>query len=170
MDDNDVILDFDNNVLIVTTIRTLEDISNSENPFERFLLQPFFKITKNISLEDFTLRIKYSSWRHRNLDTQILPLTRKERALLAHIINSSSQDDIFSSGELDSKTLSTHKYNMLRKMNLPSIAYLTQIHHRWESFRQQATNIYSQPESLLAFPARETGLWPHQPLHQFNTL
>lgn len=170
MDDNDVIFDFDNNVIIVTTLMILKEILICETPFERFLLQPFFKITKDVTLTELKLRLKYKAWRHRKAEKHISPLTRKERALLTYVINACSQEGIFSRGELDSKTLSTHKYNMLRKMNLRSIAALTQVHHRWESFRQQPATDVFWPDSACTYPAREPGLRPHQLFHQLNTL
>ncbi|WLI75548.1 LuxR C-terminal-related transcriptional regulator [Kosakonia sp. H02] len=170
LDDNDVILDFDNNFIIITTLSILKEIITSDAPFERFLLHSFFKIKKEMTLKELRLRLKYKSWRHRKSGEYALPLTRKERALLTYAINTGSQKDIFSRGELDSKTLSTHKYNMLRKINLQSIATLAQVHLRWKSFPHQLEFTGCWPDSAGAYPAREPGLWPYQLFHQLNTV
>lgn len=134
---DDVILDFDNHSIVITTLATLKEITESDNAFEKFLLYPFVKINKSLPLDALHRSLQQKSWRTSKKRTEKLPLTRKERVLLKHIIDRKAQTDIFSNGEMDVKTLSTHKYNMLKKVNQPSVATLNQVYNHWESFCNQ---------------------------------
>lgn len=136
---DDVIIDFDNHLLVITTLTTLKEIIESENAFEKFLLYPFFKIKKNLPLEVIQRALQQKSWRNKKRREEKPALTRKERVLLKHIISREAQNDIFSNGELDVKTFSTHKYNMLKKINQPSVATLNQVYYHWESLCKQPT-------------------------------
>lgn len=140
LDNNDVILDFDNNFIIITTLSTLNRIIKSDNPFECYLLHSFLKINKNTKLTDISRILNYKSWRKKQDHECRITLTRKERLLLSHIISAGKKKSMLIHSGLDIKTVSTHKYNMLRKVNQPSIATLTQVHNRWKNFRNQPAN------------------------------
>ena len=137
MNMDDIIVDFDNQSIIITTLMTLKEITESDHSFEKYLLHPFVKINKNLSLDAIQRSLRHKNWRNRKIHEGKLSLTRKERVLLKHIIDREAQVDIFSNGELDVKTLSTHKYNMLKKVNQQSVATLNQVYHHWESFCNQ---------------------------------
>ncbi len=139
MNTDDVILDFDNHSIIITTLMTLKEITESDHSFEKYLLHPFVKINKSLPLDAIQRSLRHKNWRNRKNREGKLALTRKERALLKHIIDREAQADIFSNGELDIKTFSTHKYNMLKKVNQRSVATLNQVYHHWESFCNQPT-------------------------------
>lgn len=139
MNTDDVILDFDNHSIIITTLTTLKEITESDHSFEKFLLHPFVKINKSLTLEAIQRSLRNKNWRNRKIREGKLSLTRKERALLKHIIDREKKTDLFSNGELDVKTFSTHKYNMLKKVNQPSVAMLNQVYYHWESFCNQPT-------------------------------
>ncbi len=136
---DDVIIDFDNHLLVITTLTTLKEITESDNSFEKFLLYPFFKISKSLPIDLFQRTLHQKAWRNKKRLEGKLALTRKERVLLKHIINRETQTDIFSNGEMDVKTFSTHKYNMLKKVNQPSVATLNQVYYHWESLCNQPT-------------------------------
>ncbi|MCL6743917.1 hypothetical protein [Kosakonia sp. R1.Fl] len=140
LDNNDVILDFDNNFIIITTLTTLNRIIQNDNAFECYLLHSFLKIKKDTRLTDISRTLKYKSWRNKQGQECRIALTRKERMLLSHIISAGKKKSMLTHSGLDIKTVSTHKYNMLRKVNQPSIAALTQVHNRWENFRNQPAN------------------------------
>lgn len=140
LDNNDVILDFDNNFIIITTLSTLDRIIKNDNAFECYLLHSFLKIKKDTKLTDIFRTLKYKSWRNKQGQECRIALTRKERMLLSHIISAGKKKSMLTHSGLDIKTVSTHKYNMLRKVNQPSIAALTQVHNRWENFRNQPAN------------------------------
>lgn len=165
--EEDVIVDFDNHFLIITTLPTLKTIMSGDQSFEHFLLQPFFKIEKRIAIKTLPLQLKYRPWRQRKYTPPSPPLTRKERALLTYVMNSEYQNGIFDYAELGSKTLSTHKYNLLRKVNLRSIAALAQVHMRWKTLSHLRC---FWPEGAYARPARESALRAHQLFYQVNAL
>lgn len=132
--DNEVIFDFDHNFIILTTSHTLAEIKKGEHSFERFLLHPCLKIKKNLSLKELSKKLNYKTWNNGYAEEFKSPLTRKERAIFACILNAGKYSDMFSNGVCDSNTFRTHKYNILRKMNIPSIATLAQVHNRWENY------------------------------------
>ncbi|MDV5355137.1 LuxR C-terminal-related transcriptional regulator [Enterobacter asburiae] len=165
--EEDAIVDFDNHFLIMTTLPTLKTIMSGDHSFEQFLLQPFFKIEKRIAIKALPIQLKYRPWRQRKYTPPSLLLTRKERAILTYVMNSEYQNGIFDYGELDSKTLSTHKYNLLRKVNLRSIAALAQVHMRWKTLSHLRG---FWPESACSKPARARALRAHQPFYQANAL
>lgn len=140
MDNSDVILDFDNNFIIITTLSTLNSIIKNDNAFECYLLHSFLKVKKDTKLTEIYRTLRYKSWRNKQCQELKITLTRKERMLLNHIISAGKKKSMLIHSELDVKTFSTHKYNMLRKVNQPSIAALTQVHNRWENFRNQPAN------------------------------
>ncbi|WP_086870400.1 hypothetical protein [Kosakonia pseudosacchari] len=140
LDSNDVILDFDNNFIIITTLSTLNRIIKNENAFECYLLYSFLKIKKDTKLTEIFHTLKHKSWRNKQGQELKITLTQKERMLLSHIISAGNKKSRLIHSGLDIKTVSTHKYNMLKKVNQPSIAALTQVHNRWENFRNQPAN------------------------------
>lgn len=134
LNDNDVIFDFDQNFIILTTSHTLAEIKKCEHAFERFLLHPYLKIKKDLSLKELSKTLNYKTWNNLYPEGFKSPLTRKERAIFACILSAGRYSDMFSNGVCDSSTFRTHKYNILRKMNIPSIATLAQVHNRWENY------------------------------------
>lgn len=134
LNDSEVIFDFDRNFIILTSSQILSEIKRSDHSFERFLIHPYLKIKKNLSLKELSKKLNCKGWNNRFQEEYKSPLTRKERAIFACILNAGTYSDMFSNGICDSNTFRTHKYNILRKMNMPSIATLTQVHRRWENY------------------------------------
>lgn len=134
LEDNEVIFDFDHNFIILTSSHLLAEIKKSEHSFERFLLHPCLKIKKNLTLKELSKKLNYKTWNNDCTEEFKSPLTRKERAIFTCILSADKYTDIFSNGVCDSNTFRTHKYNILRKMNISSIATLAQVHSRWEIY------------------------------------
>ncbi|MFD1803701.1 helix-turn-helix transcriptional regulator [Mixta tenebrionis] len=120
--------------IILTSPSAISKILKNQYAFLEFISYPFFTISKKDSLNDIRLAMMVFSMNHMDNKTHKPLLTKSERRVLYYLLVHQSNKQIAESLGMKTRSISNHKYNILRKLNLHSTSCLIKIHHHWQRF------------------------------------